>query len=104
MLQCLALEQLHGDEWAILKLSNVMNRADVWMIERGCSTRFAAESLDGLSVLGDVVRKKFQRNVPAETRVLGFVDDAHSTAAQFFQDAIVGNCTAGNRGSICHWP
>ena len=45
-----------------------------------------------------------KRNVSAETRVLGFVDNAHSTTAQFFQDAIVGNCTAGNRGSICHWP
>ena len=104
VLESLALEQLHGDKRTAFEFSNIVNRADVRMIERGCSARFAAESLDRLRILGNVVGKEFQRNVSAEARVLGFVDHAHASAAQFFQDAVVGNGAANNGGSIRHRP
>jgi hypothetical protein len=69
---------------AALKFSNIVNGADVGVIERGCGARFAAKSFDGLRVLRNIVRKEFQRHVPAKTRVLGLVNHAHSSAAQFF--------------------
>ena len=100
----LALEQLHGDERTAFEFADIVNGADVGMIERGRGARFAAETLDGLSVLGDVVGKEFQRDTAAEARVLGFVDHAHSAAAQFFQDAVVGDGAADNGGSIRHRP
>ena len=56
MLQRLALEQLHSDKRAILEFSNIVNGANVGMIQRGCSARFAAESLDRLRIMGDIVR------------------------------------------------
>ena len=66
VLEGLALEQFHGDKRAAFEFSNIVNGADVGMIERGCGARFAAESLDGLRVLGNVVGKEFQRNVAAQ--------------------------------------
>src|SRR4030095_13360040 len=60
VLESLALEQLHGDERTAFKLSNIVNGADVGMVERGCSARFATESLCGLRVLGNVLGEKFR--------------------------------------------
>ena len=74
------------------------------MIQRGGRARFAPEALNSLRVLGDVFRKKFQRDVTAEPRVLGFIDDAHASAAKFFDDGVVGNRTTDNGGSIRHSP
>ena len=84
MLQRLALKQLHRDKGTAFEFPNIINSADVWMIERGCRARFAPESLDRLRVLGNIVGKKFQGNAPPESRVLGFVDHTHSAAAEFF--------------------
>ena len=66
------------------------------MIQRGGGARFAAESLDRLRVLGNVVGQKFQGYTAAQAGVFGLVDHAHSAAAQFFQDAIVRNRAANN--------
>ena len=46
-----ALEQLHGDKRSALEFPNIVNGANVWMIERGGSARFAAESLYGLRIV-----------------------------------------------------
>src|SRR5437773_4653791 len=73
------------------------------MIERGCSARFAAESLDCLRDPGNVVGEEFQRNAPAEARVLGSVNHAHPAAAKLFQDVVVGQRAADDGGSIGHW-
>ena len=101
-LEGLTLEQLHGDKRPAFELTNVVNRADVGMIERGCSAGLAAESLDGLRVLGNVVRKEFQSDTAAEARVFCFVDHAHSSSAQLFQDAVVSNGAAFDGGTIRH--
>jgi hypothetical protein len=44
-----------------------------------------------LRVVGNVVGKEFQRDVAAQAPILCFVNDAHSSPAQFFQDAVVGD-------------
>ena len=91
MLESLALEQLHGDKRSAFKFSNIVNRADVGVIERGCGACFPAESLDRLRVQRNVIRKEFQSNIAAQARVRGFVDHAHSSATQFFQNGVVGD-------------
>ena len=104
MLQRLALKQLHGDKRTPFEFSDVVNGANARMIQRGCGARFAPEPFDRLRVLGNVFGKKFQRNVPAEPRVFGFIDDAHASAADFFEDGIMGDGATDNRGSVRHSP
>jgi hypothetical protein len=48
----LPLEKLHGDEGLALVLANLVNRADVGMVQGRRSTRFALESLQRLAVFG----------------------------------------------------
>ncbi len=102
VLEGLALEQFHGDERPVLELPDVVNGADVGMVERRCRARFAAEPLDRLGVPGDVVREELQRDVPAEPCVPGLVDHAHPAAAELFQDGVVGDGAAEDGRGVCH--
>ncbi len=47
--------------------------------------------------------REFQRDAAAQARVLRFVNHAHATTAQFFQDAVVGNAATDDGGAIRHW-
>ena len=91
MLERLAFEILHGDEEAAAIFGDFVNRADVGMIQRGGGASFAAETLKGRGILGNVVGEKLQGNRAAKIHVFGFVDDAHPSAAELFENAEVGD-------------
>jgi hypothetical protein len=48
-----------------------------------------------LRVAGDFGREEFEGHEAVEIDVFGFVDDAHPTAAEFFEDAIVRDILDG---------
>jgi len=83
-------------------LADLVNRADVGMIQRRGGPGFAAEPFEGLRVASDVLRKKFQRNETAELGVFRFVDDAHAAATEFFDHPIVGDGEADGRLGFRH--
>jgi hypothetical protein len=91
MLERLSLEQLHDDE--VLPFfrgsADVVDRADVRMVQRRGRTRFALEPIHGLRIVGKFRRQKFQREVPSEARVFGAVDNTHAAATELLHDAIV---------------
>ena len=89
MLQRLAVEILHGDEPLAIAFVDFVDGADVRMIQRRSGLRFALETRQRLRIFGHFVGKKFQRDEAVQLGVLGFVDDAHTAAAQFFDDAVV---------------
>ncbi len=89
--QSLAIEEFHGDEVAAFEFVNFVDGADVGVIQGGGGLCFALETLESLRVAGEIFGEKFQRDETAELGVFGFVDDAHSAAAEFFQDAVVGD-------------
>ncbi len=51
VLECVALEQLHGDEGLAFILVDFINRADVGVIQAGSSLRLTLKSLQRLMVL-----------------------------------------------------
>ena len=65
MVQGRALHELHGYKGATFLLADVVDRADVGMIERGGGPSFAAKTLQRLRITGDVIRKKLEGNEPA---------------------------------------
>ena len=101
-LERLTFEELDGDERAAFEFADIVNGADVRMIERRGGAGFAAEPFDGLGILRDVVGEEFQGDVATEAGVFGFVDDTHSTATEFFQYAVVRDAATKNRGGVCH--
>src|SRR5208283_4764363 len=91
VLQRHAVEKLHGNEGMTVLLANVVDGADVGVVQCGGRLRFALKSSEGLRVSGHILGEKFQGDKPVKARVLGLVDNAHAAAAKFLDDPVVRN-------------
>src|SRR5579864_2955418 len=100
MLEGYAIEILHHDEGLAILLVDLVNGADVGMVEGGGGLGFTAEAAQNLRVFRDLVRQELQGDEAVELGVDGFVDDAHASAAQSFDDAIVRDGLADHWGIV----
>jgi len=58
------------------------------MVQRGSSSRLAAKAFESLRVSRQLVGQKLQCDEAPQLRVFSFIDDAHTPAAQLFDDAV----------------
>src|SRR5271155_4263580 len=100
MLQSEAIQKLHGDEGLAVLIVNLMNGADVRMIERRSGPGFALKTAESLRVLRAVVRQELESNQAPELDVFSFVDHPHSATAKSFDDAIVRDGLPEHQGQI----
>ena len=89
MLQRLSFQQFHGDEMLAVRFVDLVNRADVRVIERGGGKGFALESFSGRGIILHFRGQKFQRDMAAQLEVFGFVDHTHPAAAELRQNAVM---------------
>ncbi len=89
MFQRRAVKKLHDDERFAVLLTDVVNGTNIRMVEGRRGPRLAAETFQRLAVLRNIFRKEFQSDKTIEPRVLGFVDNTHPAAAEFFDDAVM---------------
>src|SRR5262249_4802793 len=87
--QRLVLQIFHSNERLTLVLIDVVNGADVGMIERRGSFGFAPEALQSLAVSGQ--RQELEGDKAAELGVLGLVDHPHAASLQPIANSVVGN-------------
>jgi hypothetical protein len=105
-----ALQEFHGDESLAVFFADVVNRADIRVIERGGGLRFALKASERAGIGADIFRKKFQSDVATEARVFGSVNDSHAAAAEAFKNAIVRKALAdelvgaGHERGHVRWP
>ncbi|HUI77606.1 MAG TPA: hypothetical protein VLY24_06805 [Bryobacteraceae bacterium] len=92
VLQGHAIEVLHGDEGPAFMFANVVNGADVGVVQGGSGLSFALKPGQRIAIAGDLFGQELQGHEAAQAGVFGFVDNAHSAAAQLFNDAVVRNC------------
>src|SRR5580704_12777107 len=78
--------------------SDIVDRADVGMVQGGSGLGLALEAGKRLRVAGNFLRQEFEGDEAVQARVLGFVYDAHAAAAEFFYDAVVRNGLADHSG------
>jgi hypothetical protein len=57
---------------------------------------------ESLCVVGELVGKELQGDVPTELEVFRLVDHAHSPAADLAEDAVMGNCLPYGLGGRRH--
>ena len=93
--QRLPLNQFHRDKGAAIALVDLMDRADIRMIQRGGKARLAGQTAERLRVLDEFFGKKLQRNMAAELQVFGFVNHAHAAAADLAKNAVVADHGCG---------
>ena len=91
VLQGAAFEPLHDDELLAVgfrSFPDVVNRADVRMIQRRGRPRLALKTADGVFVPRKLRRQEFQCDAAAEAEILGAKHHAHATATQVLDDAV----------------
>src|SRR2546425_3121586 len=97
MLKRCAVQKLHDDERLGSLLADFVNRADVRVVESGSGLRLALETVQSLRISGYLVRQELQGHKAVQLDVLGLVHDAHASAAQLLDNAIVRDGLAEHR-------
>ena len=62
ILQILPVQKLHDDEGLTVLLLDLMDGADIGMVQRGRCLSLALEAGQSLRVFGDVIGQEFQRD------------------------------------------
>jgi hypothetical protein len=96
MLQGRAFKELHHDVGAAILFADVVDRANVGMVERRGRLSFTLESLQGLMVPRQGFGQEFECGEAVQLGILGLVDHTHPAATKLLQNPIVGN------GFACH--
>jgi hypothetical protein len=73
MLQWSAFQVLHRDEGAARIFPDVVNGADVGMIQRGGGLGFTAETLERIRIVGEILWKELESDMAIEAGIHGFV-------------------------------
>ena len=84
-----ALQEFHRNEGVAIFVANVIDGADIRMIEGGGGLCFALQASERARVVADIFGQEFQRDIAVEAIVFGFVDNAHTAAAETFENAVV---------------
>src|SRR5215469_2224957 len=103
MFERLPIQKLHGNERLAFVPANLVNGANMWMIERGCRLRFALESFKRLVIFGQILWQEFQSDKAMKECVLRLIDHTHPTATELFDDAVMGNRLANQGLDVCHF-
>jgi hypothetical protein len=88
--ECLSLQQFHCDEGSTIGFVNLVERADVRVVQGGRCFRLTLEAAESLCVVGKFVGQKFQRDMATEFQVFRLLDHTHA-AADPAKDAVMGN-------------
>ena len=95
-----AVQKLHDDVGPpVRSRADLMNRANIRMIQGGRGTRFSLESLHRARVSAEFMRQELERHHAAQARILGLVHDSHAAPTQFFDDSVFAGRVAYGRGS-----
>ena len=89
MFERFPVEKLHHDKLLAVGLADVVDRADVRMVESRRSSRLSLKSFNREPILQDAFGEKLERNVAAEAVVVGFVDDTHAAATQLVDHGVM---------------
>src|SRR6516162_5784761 len=91
MFQRSSIEELHHDEGPLPASSDLVDSTDVGVIESRGGSCLAAEALESLGILSQLFGQEFQGDKAAQFEILSFVDHSHTSTADSFEEAVVGD-------------
>jgi hypothetical protein len=80
--------------------ADFMNLDDVGMLQAGDGLGLGAEALEAGSAGVTAAEDHLERDLPAQSEVLGLVNDTHPSAAQFGEDLVSGRRTDRHGATI----
>ena len=96
-----SIDELHDEHGPVFVFDDVVQRANVRMIERRNSARLLTESPQRFGILHQLGREEFQRDVAAEATVTGAVHVTHTARTNRGQNLVGAEAGAGNEGHRC---
>src|SRR6185503_8730991 len=97
MAEGLALQQFHGDEGPPIGLVDLVNSANIRMIQRRRSLGFPLKTAESLRAFRRAVRQELERDKAAEPHILSLEYDSHGAGAELFNHTIMRD------GLANHW-
>jgi hypothetical protein len=88
VLEGFALQPLHDEEAVPIGIADVVQGADVGMVQRGDGPRFPIEPGAGAGVAGEFSRQHLDRDRAVEPGVAGLVHFAHAAGSERFDDFV----------------
>src|ERR1700722_15411644 len=79
----LAVEELHNQEFGAVLRADIVEMADVRVIQRGNSTGLALETLLEFGIVGQMSGQNLDGNRSIEARIFGAVDLTHAPGAEW---------------------
>ena len=93
-LQGFAFEQLEHQVGLPVDLPEVVNGAQIGVVEGASGARLAAEAFERASLFGRPLRQEFDGHLATEPGIGRQVDDPHAAAAELSDDFVVGDLLA----------
>ena len=81
----------HRDERLAAVIADLVDRRDVWMIERAGGARLAQQAGRGFRTAGRFRLQKLERHPPSEVRVLSQIHRSHPAGADAADDPVMGD-------------
>ena len=100
VLQSVAVQKLHGDERLPVLFANIVDSADVGMVQGRRRLGLALEAGQSLRIAGYLVGQKLEGDEAMQPRVFGLVDHAHAPAAQPLDNSVVRDSLADHLVAI----
>src|SRR5579864_1345902 len=89
LLQRRAFQILHRNKTRAVVLANLINRADVRMIQCGSGARLSPEAFQGMRVLRQVFGKKLDGHEASKFKIFGLEHDTHAAATDFLHNPVM---------------
>src|SRR5208282_4035688 len=90
----------HGNKGLPVLLTDVVDGADVGVVERGRGLRFALKTRQRLGIASNLIGKELQGYETVQPNVLALIDHAHTAAAEFLDDAVMRDGFADHSRTI----
>ena len=110
VLQRPAIEQFHDDEPLGSVLADVVDGADVGMVERRGDAGLALKPIQRFRIAREIGRQELQRDLAAQAHVFGTIDHAHAAGAEPLENLVVANNGPNHgrsdlyRGQLAQYP
>jgi hypothetical protein len=98
------LQAFHRNEDAALLLSDLVNRADIRMLQSRGGEGFPIKAFLGVRIAYKIVGEELQSHKPAQFQVFCFVNDTHPATTEGLDPPVVRNGLSGYGLQCRHGP
>ncbi len=92
-----AFQQFHDEQRLAVKLHDIVDRANVRMIQRGGGACLASKAFEVSRIAGTHVTQEFHGDVTAESHIFGAIDNTHTAGTKRRFNLIGSDRQAGKR-------